>query len=357
MENAYVLRAWMAYGVAKLAAYQKQPPPAANDSGDDFALELAGREVQCKFLAEPRPEGTPRNAEFDRQLEICRAGFLPELVIAIHARPGWTIPAATVSALRLQEFAERFVGNYTPGAPVMLETRSRKRFPDVPGGDFPDPAQLPVGPSVCSTAINERAAAWARWSRVEPTLGGAPVSASSTLGFARQLIAIKKDPRYARGVTWVSERVAHLAMVDGFCAVEAKDWPRAGEVLARAAALDPSNPHTRLELGLALTSLRRFDDALAESDRVLSSTSDGCAVAKAWRQRGYILYEQGALDGARAAYEQSLVFDPGNRLAEQELRSIATARQQHGGLKERTSFTPPPTLGTTITTCRPRPSN
>jgi hypothetical protein len=346
----------MAYGAVKVAACEKQPPPAANGSCDDFALEMAGREAQCRHWAKARAEGAPPHAALDRQLEVYRAGFLPELVVLIWARPGWTIPAATVSALRLQEFVEKFPGDYTPGMPVVVQSASGKRFPGVPGGDFPDPAKLPVGPSVCATALRERAVAWERWSRLDPTLGGAPVSATSTMRFGRQLMAVKNDPRYARGVTWVSDRVAHLAMVDGFCAVEAQDWPRAGEVLTRAAALDPANPHTRLELGLALTKLRRFDDALAEADRVLSSTEDGCAIGKAWRQRGYVLFEQGALDGARAAYEQSLVVDPGNNMAEQELKLIAGARQQHGDMKQRPSFKPPPSLGTVITSCRPRPA-
>jgi Flp pilus assembly protein TadD len=350
-----VLGAWLAYGTAKAAAYDKQPPPAANESGDDFALELAGRQAQCDFWAARRAEGAPRHADLDRQLEICRAGFLPELVVSLHARPGWTIPAKVISSLRVLEFVERFAGNYTPGAPIMLKTRSGNRYPDVPGADFPDQARLPVGPSICGTARAERAAAWTRWSRIEPTLGGVPVSATTTMHFARQLAAIKTDARYARGVTWVSDRVAHLAMVDGFCAVEEKDWPRARDLLTRAALLDPSDPGPLLELGVALTHLHEYDQALATIDRILSSgTDDGCTVGRALRQRGYVLFEQGALDAARATYEQSLKVDPDNSIALRELQSLAAARQQHGSLKARGAFVPPPSLGTVVTTCRKR---
>jgi len=353
MASAEVLRAWLAYAAAKADAYDKQPPPAANESGDDFTLELAGRERQCTEWAKVRREGGPPHAAFDRQLEICRAGFLPELVVSVYARPGWTVPAKAVAALRMHEFVERFAGNYAPGAPVMLKTRSGKRYPDVPGADLPDPATLKVDPSTCGRGRAERAAAWKRWSGIERTLGGVPVSAPSTVGFARQLSAIKTDPRYGRGVTWVSERVAQLAMVEGFCAVEEKDWPRAREMLTHAAALDPADPDPQLELGVALTHLRQFDESLATIDRILSSgIDDGCTVGRALRQRGYILFEQGALDASRATYEQSLKVDPDNPIARQELEALAAARQQHGSMKARGSFVPPPSLGAVITTCR-----
>jgi hypothetical protein len=358
MESAHVLGAWVAYGAAKLDAYEKQPPPAANESGDDFALELAGREKQCSIWAEQRAGGAPAHRDFDRQLQICRAGFLPELVVSIHARPGWTIPAKVVSSLRIREFADRFAGNYAPGAPVMLKPPSGKRYPDEPGADLPEPPGPKMSPAICSTGRAERAAAWTRWSRIEPTLGGVPVAASSTVDFARQLIAIKADPRYARGVTWVSERVAYLAMVDGFCAVEEKDWQRARAVLTRATMLNPASPDTHLELGVALTHLREFDQALAAIDRILASgNDDGCVVGRALRQRGYILFEQGALDASRASYEQSLKVDPDNDIALRELKALAAARQQHGSLKARGAFVPPPSLGTVITTCRKRASD
>ena len=175
--------------------------------------------------------------------------------------------------------------------------------------------------------------------RIEPTLGGVPVSASTAINFARQLEAIKSDARYARGVTWVSDRVAHLAMVDGFCAVEEKDWPHARDVLTRAALLDPSNPGPQLELGIALTNLHQYDAALATIDRILSSGTDELTVGRALRQRGYVLFEQGALDASRASYEQSLKVDPDNSIALRELESLrggaADAREFEGARRLR----------------------
>ena len=206
------------------------------------------RVATLQFWAVHRGELKHANADFDRQLEIWKAGFLPELVVAIHARPGWTIPAETVAALRFRQFFERFAGDYLPGAPVVIRTASGRRAPIIPGDDFPDPASLPVGPESCGRAIDGRTALWANWERVVPTLGGDPVAARSPQHFAQQLTALQRDPtRGGRAVTWVSGKVSHLALVEGFCAVEAKDWPRALSTLTRAIALDPSGATPRLE--------------------------------------------------------------------------------------------------------------
>src|SRR5205814_581699 len=144
---------------------------------------------------------------------------------------------------RFQAFAERFLGQYETRLPVVVKPPNGKVWPDVPGDDFPDPAGLPLGPLSCGRAIDERKAAWSRFAALEQRLGGVPVSAGSTIEFARHLMAAQQDKVYrSRGVTWVSPRVGHLAGLEGFCAVERKDWPEAMRTLARAAAIMPGNP-------------------------------------------------------------------------------------------------------------------
>jgi hypothetical protein len=349
-----VLAAWILYGAAKAKQYDDHPPPSANASADDFALELGAREAQSAFWAERREKGAPAHAALDRQVEIWRAGFLPELVVAVHAVPGWTVPPAAVTSLRLEEFVHRFPGSYTPGAPVSLKTPSGKVAPDVPGADFPDPQALPVGPESCTHDTALRAQAWRRWDALVPSLGGAPVAATTTLDFGRQLIAIRREPEgYPRGATWVSARVAHLALVDGFCAVEARDWPLAVRTLARAESLDPSNPSPHLELALALTMVKRHAEGLRQADLALAAAHDGCTAAQGWRRRGYILFELGALEDARRAYEKSLTIDPGNSIAENELRAIAAAQKQQGESNVHQPFEAPPSGGIVISKCRP----
>ncbi len=353
------LSTWLAYGSGKIEAYDRAALPPANDSGDDFQLELAGREAQSAFWAEHRKDADARpDADLDRQVDIWRAGFLAEMVIAVHGRPGWTVPAATVGSLRFEEFAERFKGDFKQGAPVAVKPASGKLYPDVPGDDFPDPESLPVGPATCGVARAQRAAAWRRWDALAPRLGGTPVGASSTLDFARQLIALKRDPdRAPRAVTWVSERVAHLAMVEGFCAVEEHDWPRALITLARAIALAPASPRPRLELAGALSSAGRNKEALKEADHVLASAyDDGCVIARAWRRRGYILVELNALTAARAAYVKSLDVDPGNRIALAEIATIDAAIKRGKGVKDIPELTVPLGSVTVVTTCKPTAS-
>ena len=348
--------AWIAYGVAKAARYDQQRPPPANESADDFHLELAAREAMSEFWAEQHDE---RNVDLDRQGEIWKAGFLPEFVITVHGRPGWTIPGATVAALRLEEFVAKFSGNYSTETAVAVRPASGKLFPDVPGADFPDPDQLPIVPASCGLALRERRAAWERWARMVPRLGGRPIRASSTQTFGGQILAIKRDTTGAPpDVTWVSERVGHIAMLDGFCAVEVKDWKTAVDMLGRAVTLEPAATGPRLELSGALAMSGRLEEALQHTDKVIAATDDACTLGRGWRKRGYILIEMEAFEAARAAYEKSLVVDPGNPIAISELKTIATAMARPGNWRTKPQPGQPSPVQVLTTTCREgKPAN
>lgn len=160
-----VLGAWLAYGVAKAANYEQHRPPPANQSGDDYELELVARTAMSEFWVEKH---TRPNADLDRQVEIWRAGYMPEFVVAVHGKPGWTIPAPTVAALRLEEFVAKFKGDYSNAVNVAIQPPGGKKFPDVPGADFPDPHRLPVAPSTCtwrSTSGEPHGRAGTAWCR------------------------------------------------------------------------------------------------------------------------------------------------------------------------------------------------
>jgi len=348
-----VLAAWLAYASARVGAYEQHPPPPANQSADDYALEYAGRDAQSAYWESARQKGAAPYPTFDRQVAIWRAGFLPELIVAVYAHPGWTVPGPTIRALRLDEFAKRFPGDYDAKLAVALVSRAGKKFPDVPGADFPDPATLPIDPDSCNRELAARAAAWQRWEPVVTRLGGAPVAAQSSMSFASALNTVTTDDAYlARGVTWVSWRVGHLAYLEGFCAMEAKDWPRAVDFLIRAVSLTPSDLRPRLELGMALASVKRYEEALAQDRAVIEHTTDGCITATALRHEGFTYFDMGLLESARLAYEKSLEFDPQSPLAAQELESIAAARaRRHAAPKEAAAFVPPPSTAT-ITKCQ-----
>jgi hypothetical protein len=264
-----VYAAWVIYALTKAATYAEHPPPAANDSADDFALELAARKMQADFWSDQKKEGAPAHALLDKQIEISRAGMLPEFVIAVHGRPGWTVPPDALSKLRFEPFFEKFAGSYAQGAPVQFQARSGKVIPDVPGADFPDPAGLPMGAASCSRALDERKAAWSRFGAVERRLGGVAISAVSTVDFARQLMAAQKEEAHrTRGVTWVSPRVGHLAKLDAFCAVERKDWSDAMRTLSRAVAMRPDDAGLRLEMASQLDEGRLHGGAGVASTRL-----------------------------------------------------------------------------------------
>ena len=347
--GADVLGAWLAYGAARANAYQQHPPPPANQSADDYVLEYVGRDTQSTFWEQARKKGAPPYATLDRQVEIQRAGFLPEMVVSVYAHPGWTVPGETIKGLRLDEFAKRFPGDYDTKLAVALVSPAGKKFPDVPGADFPDPAALPIGPESCDRQRDERAAAWQRWDALAPRLGGAPVAAQNSVAFAAALNRVNTDPAYlGRGATWVSWRVGHLAYLEGFCAMEARDWSRAVDLLARAASLSPTDVRPRLELGMALATVKRSDEAVAQDRAVIEHTTDGCTIAVALRHEGFAYFDMGLLEAARLAYEKSLEYEPQSAIAAQELKGIAAARaSRHDNPKDAASFVPPPASMTT----------
>jgi len=79
-----------------------------------------------------------------------------------------------------------------------------------------------------------------------------------------------------------------------------------------------------VERGAALEALHRWQDVLQNEDRGLKMDDlDNHVKAAFYRGRGYALTELNQLDDAEAAYKQSLNLDPGNKLAEGELKYIA----------------------------------
>jgi tetratricopeptide (TPR) repeat protein len=260
-----------------------------------------------------------------------------------------------VSALRLAEFAKRYADARVPGTHAMLRLASGKVHPDVPGADFPDPEAIPYEVASCGLAQAERRAVWQRWAALEPRLGAAPLAAATTPDFLHALMAAQQDAtRAARGVTWVSPRVLHLAMLEGFCAIEVQDWARAIDFLTRAMSLEPTHPNARLELSLALTSVGRNDEALKLADSVIAMAEDACTAARAWRRRGYVLVELDSLRAARAAYEKSLEIEPGNHVALKELQTIDAAMKQGKSVKDIPELVVPPGGRRTWTTsCKP----
>jgi predicted TPR repeat methyltransferase len=88
----------------------------------------------------------------------------------------------------------------------------------------------------------------------------------------------------------------------------------------------------------------------------MSLTKDGCTMGLAWRRRGYILVEKGALDAAEDAYNKSLQCDATNRIAKNELAAIASMRRERTARTPDPPVTSVPNFGLTVTECSGAPS-
>lgn len=98
-------------------------------------------------------------------------------------------------------------------------------------------------------------------------------------------------------------------------------------------------PVLKGERANALTTLKRYPDALAAYDDVLAQKAMPDAVrAHLLRGRGFVLTETGRLDDAETSYKDSLVLEPNNPTALNEMQYLAQLRAGRapdaaGGLK------------------------
>jgi len=114
--------------------------------------------------------------------------------------------------------------------------------------------------------------------------------------------------------------------------VELSQWAEAEKILARGLALDPKNSALVTEDALAMSHLGRSAQALAMCDQLLAGgVAQPLDRARVLRTQGYLLGELGRYDDAIAAYQQSLTFQPGNGLAQNEIAYLTKLKA--GGAK------------------------
>lgn len=131
-----------------------------------------------------------------------------------------------------------------------------------------------------------------------------------------------------KNLYWISSAYPRAFYYLGFLKVAAKQFDDAIGYLDRGLALEPTNPKLRFEKAMALTHLRRFDEALKlyESISQVGLHSSPADVARSFRGRGGVLLEMGQIDRAEAMFKESLKFDPTSKLAINELVYIAHLR-------------------------------
>jgi tetratricopeptide (TPR) repeat protein len=340
------LAAWIAYGTVRARLFEDRVGHFHNQSGDDYAIELGARAALADAWAEHR--GTEANAYLDLLLDVRRAGFLEEYVVTYFARPGWTVPGEALSQLTLPAFAswgKTRLANHRPLTLVSVEPTSSAPLPAVPGGSLPSAGAYSPKLVACEASVPRITADLAAWTKEEAMLDGAALAAGNRAEFLRLLDWARGQAEYRRrGVTWVSAATADLNFVLGFCAVERQDWTAAARALRESVRLDPLSPGTRLELAHVLVQGRQLDEADRQIDGVLATTTDRCQLARAHRQRGYILVERGRLEEAYDAYQKSLGYEPTSQLAVREMVFIAQEVQRLGGASARAfkPYQPPP---------------
>jgi len=343
---AAVSAAWLAYSLAKAAAHEEALKSASgNGTPDDFAVEFAGRRALALTWRGARGGESPAaDAYLDQLVAIDDAGFMDEYVLASFANPGWVVPAPVLGGLEPASFgrwAEANVPELQSPIYGRVEAEEGAAGPAVPGAALPDPDELSPGRLACTEVSAPLQRAVAAWEAEAAKLAATPVAVADPGQFLWSLAAIGgREPARSRGAIWVSMRPAVLAFMAGYCAVDVRDYALAEVLLGTAAALMPLDANPRMELAQALIGQAKLDQADALVTEIMGATSDPCATARAWRKRGFIRFEQGLLEEARAAYRKSLEFEPDSPLAKSELQAIDAEIRRTGGQVD--DYQPPP---------------
>lgn len=346
--------AWLAYGLMRGRVYQDlQIRGTANQSGDDFAIEHSARLALATVWRELKASGAAGADEYlDALVRIADAGFVDEYVTFVFGKPGWTIPAETLSGLDPEAFLRFFNDGFANmGNPTlaMAVPRAHPVFPDAPGSALPDPASLTPAEMPCDRSMEILNSALRDWDDEAARLDGAAIAAASSGEFLLHVLAAAtSEPLRSRGATWVNPRAAEVAFMSGYCAIELSDFDLAEEALTIAAGLQPANASIKSELAHAYLANGKLDEADRIVESMIEITDDRCDLGYAWRRRGYIRFEQGRLDEARAAYIKSLDYDPSSELARSELELLDAEIVEHGG--EPPEYVPPDIV-TTTTRC------
>jgi tetratricopeptide (TPR) repeat protein len=340
--------AWAAYAFGRGAAYLKGSSTRKNPSGDDFAIERFARDYLADYWREQRAKGAADDDYLDRLVALDDEGHVAEHVLVSLAKPGWTIPADDLARIDFAALAELARAPIEAPTPAVARPRSGPIWSEVPGRSLPDPGSLAPPGVPCAQSMPELRRAMAAWDREAAGLDGSPAAADDRASFLALLAAAEPDsPFRTHGATWVPLRVYWLSFLAGFCAIDLQEYAPAERWLERAVAMLPEHPQARMELTHALVFQRKFDRADAILDHAIATSQDRCELARAWRRRGYIRFEQRRLEESRIAYQRSLEYDPDSEIARSELDLLRRTIEQQGGHPD--WYVPPPSVsGTTV---------
>jgi tetratricopeptide (TPR) repeat protein len=342
---------------ARVEAEEKSGQKSFNDSGDDFEIELAGRQAMVESFAELKIDpDKPSNAYFVTLVKIANAGFLDEYVLAAFARPGWTIPASYVSAFNLPGFyawlKQNPIGDDHPTL-AFTAPPNGKKWPDMPGETLTDLAVFKTDAKSCPGTLKKAEADLLAWSKIATALQSYPIAAEKRSDFVTTLSSLIDSGQVTgQNVTWVSIRPAAIAFYAGYCAVELQDYDAAVAPLRMSIQMQPLWPQPKFELAQTLIRQKKLAEADEVVTNLISFTKDKCDLAHAYRKRGYIRFDQGLLAEARDAYKTSLKYEPGNKIAADELKLLNVEMEKYGSENPGMDYDPLPQGEQQKTTCR-----
>jgi tetratricopeptide (TPR) repeat protein len=130
-------------------------------------------------------------------------------------------------------------------------------------------------------------------------------------------------------LVWLGNTVGKALFLLGFILVDRHDFAGAEAVLRRGIELEPGQMGLRLEYAQALGMQGRRHEALAQYDAVLAARESAAPhyVARALRGKAIQQIELGDLRVATELLNESLVVEPDNPVARQELAYIAALEQ------------------------------
>jgi tetratricopeptide (TPR) repeat protein len=138
----------------------------------------------------------------------------------------------------------------------------------------------------------------------------------------------------ASEIVWTPQPYSEAAFLLGFYYDDLGDFDDAIAALNAGLIAEPNNAAILGERGAAFNGAKRFEEGLASYAAGLKAEGlDDRTRARLLRGEGFALTELRRLDEAEQAYQTSLSLDPGNALAQNELKYIA-------GLKAGAKATP-----------------
>ena len=358
---------WGEYGSARVETNLRLMVEGhSNGSLDDYEVELDGRRALANaWRAKRAAASTVPDEYLDALLQVESAGFLEEYVLENFAKPGWTVPATALASVDLpayRSWQRKHVMPPSPRVPIGVSSQAlagRPTLPRAPGAGLPDPESFLPSTRPCAESLPGLREAMDAWRREEKALRGAPTSMPESVDEFAQIMAhpVQKARavQKARGLTLVDPRVGVLAFQTGFCLVDQQDYAGAAPWLLMAVDIAPTLSVVKMELAQVYLMQKKFDAVDALVDSVLTWETDACAIAIAWRKRGYVRFDQGRLAESRAAYLRSMDYDPDNEIARSELMLLDQQARETGNAPSDFQPLPPgPQVTTKCTAPQPR---